>query len=174
MRTPFNFHFSGFNISTLCLFLFQFDFVQLRTKHLHGTLSVVLLRTGFRTLNLDSGRLVIQLHFGFYLVYVLSSGSTGTRSRDFDIGRVYINFDTIINQWININRSKGCMAFGIAIKRRNTHQTMDTVFAFEITKRIIAFKFQCYGFDSGHITFLIVQFLDFETVFFAPHHVHTH
>ena len=66
------------------------------------------------------------------------------------------------------------MAFCITVKWRDPDKPVDSVLSFEISKGILSINFQGYGFYSGYVTFLIVQFFDLKTLFFAPHHIHPH
>lgn len=66
------------------------------------------------------------------------------------------------------------MTLGVAVKRGDAHQSVDAVFAFQISERKIAFKLKGDGFDSGNVAFLEVELADFVTLLFAPHQVHAH
>ena len=110
----------------------------------------------------------------FNFVYVLSTCSGTSHRFKTDVSRINIDFNRVIHQRIYINRNETRMTFCITVKRRNSHQSVNAIFTFQITKSEFPFDFKGYSFYASNITFLEIQFTDFVALFVCPHRVHTH
>ena len=141
---------------------------------MHSPFAIGQLRTLNLTNHHNSRRDMRQLNLCLNFVHILSTGTTRTRSLHFNIIRIHLNLNGIIHQWIHIHRNKTRMAFRIRIKRRNPHQSVNTVFPFQIAKRKLTINFQRNRFHARNITFLIVQLLDLISILFSPHQIHAH
>ncbi len=60
------------------------------------------------------------------------------------------------------------------IEGRETHQPVNTVFAFQVSEGKFAFKFDGGRFDTSRIAILHIKGIDFIVVAFAPAEVHAH
>src|SRR5690554_1512747 len=169
LRTPFYGHFAILNFGTLCQLFAKFNFVKLRFQHLHGFFPIVELASGFAVVNYYPGRVVGKNSLSFYLVYVLSPSATTSGEIPRNIGRIYFNLNSIVYKWIYIYTYKTSMAFGVAVKRGDAHQSMHSVFTFEPPEGKFALNFQGDGFYACHISRLKVEFFYFIAVFLRPH-----
>ena len=100
-------------------------------------------------------------------VYMLSALSTGTVGIYTEVFRLNVNFNCIIQNRININRSKAGMTAGICIKRRNADQAVNTTLTLEITVNKVSAYLNCNRFDSA-FCFQLVYNLCFVAMAFCP------
>ena len=122
----------------------------------------------------DSTGLVGQYCFGFHLVNILTTGASTTGEVPGDLGGIDLDLNAVINEWIHINTRKTCMPFRIAVKRRNTNQTMDAIFTLQPTKSEFSFYFEGDCFYPCYISVLEIEFFYFIAVFLSPHQIHAH
>ena len=66
------------------------------------------------------------------------------------------------------------MASGIGVERRNSNQSVNTVFGLQVAVCERTFKLKCAGFDSGPVTICSVDLCHLHAVTLSPSDVHAH
>ena len=162
--------------------MFQLFVIQDRAQLTHGILTVLGLvaRLGVLNQNLllltGIGILVLitQTHTRFYLVDVLSTGTTASECIPRDSGHIHLHLNRIVHQRSDKDRSKRGHSLALSIVGRNTHQTMHAILTLQIAVGIIAFDVDRDGLDTSLIALLQVGNRDLVVVVLGPTHIHTH
>src|SRR5690625_7235507 len=89
-------------------------------------------------------------------VDVLTTCTTCPKCIPLKIGRIDFHFDILVDQRMYKNGSKRSHSFSLSIERTHSYQTMDPIFAFQHTKRIVSIDLKGYRFRSeerrvGHV-----------------------
>src|SRR5262249_7011807 len=118
-----------------------------------------MLRALILALDDDFGRivhLVCQTNGGVRHIYVLAASPARTIRVDPQTRRIDFHFDSLIHFGRDQHCSERRMPSPGCIKRRNTHETMYTVFRFEIAKSITPYDLKRSTFDACFFTGLEV------------------
>ena len=162
LASPFDFFLPCFYFGGCLTAFFQFQFVELTPQVAQSVLSILRLvaRLGIFDNYLVGlvgervDKFVVQTHSGFHFVDILTTCTRGTECIPRDTGRIHINLYAVINQRNYKNGSKRGHAFTLGVVRADTHQTMYSVFAFQIPVSHIAFYIEGYCFDASLVAFL--------------------
>ena len=71
-------------------------------------------------------------HAGLHLVDVLATVAAGTECVPFQVRRVYLDVDRVINQRIDENGRECGLALALGVERRKAHESVNAVLGFEI------------------------------------------
>ena len=104
---------------------------------------------------------------------MLSAGTAGTVRIDTNILITNLNIDLFVDIRHNIARYERCLAFSCRVERRNTDETVNAFFRFQIPVSVFAVDLECHGLHTGLITVQKVEFLDRKAFAFCPSGVHT-
>ena len=115
----------------------------------------------------DAHRRIGRLH-------ALAAVSGRKISIDTDIFGVDLQIFIVGNFRQHFNERKRGVAHLFGVKRRNAHQTMNTMLAFHVAVGVWPLDRDGHRFYPGHIPFLKVQLLDLVIVAFAPADIHPH
>ena len=118
--------------------------------------------------------MVAQAHTRLDLVHILTTGTTRAESIPRNIGRIDIDFDTVIYKRSNEYRGKRGHTFTLCIIGRDTYQTVYSVFAFEIAIGIIALDLYGSRLDPGLVAFENIGDSRLITMSLAPTQIKTH
>lgn len=118
---------------------------------------------------------VKQLYFGFYFIDILTTGATRTRSDDFNIGRIDVDFNRIINQRIKTYTETKEVCRLALLSKGEMRTNLCTPFSpLRYPKAKSPSISRVTVLIPAAFTFLKVEFFDFIARFFGPHHIHTH
>ena len=77
-------------------------------------------------------------HAGLDLVDVLATVAAGTECVPFQVRRVYLDVDGVIDQRIDENRRECGLALALGVERGKTHESVHAVLGFEIAVGVVA------------------------------------
>ena len=157
----------------LILVLLQSDLVQLGFQHFHGVLTVLQLAALGLAGSDNAGGLVDQTHSGRRFVDVLAACTGRTVNLHFNIRRVDLDFNIVIQFRHNLQAGKAGLAAGVGIKRADAHQAVHAVFTFQHTVSVGTLNHHRSGLDTGFIAFQHIQNFHGVAVGFGPAGVHT-
>ena len=98
LRAPLDLFLLTFEFGLFLLTLLELDVVQTGFEDSEGVLPVVKLRACLRVLHHDAARDVPHPDSCLHLVHVLSAGSAGTVGVPFEVGRVDLYLDRVIDK----------------------------------------------------------------------------
>ena len=84
----------------------------------------------------------------FDMLTACTAASVGINAQIF---RVDLDIQIFFDIRHNIQRYKGCLTLTLGIERRDTHQTVYTLFGFHITVCISSIDLECDGFNTGFL-----------------------
>ena len=97
---------------------------------------------------------MIKSYSRFYFVYVLSARAAAAKCVPADIGSIDLNIYVVIHHWIYIHRSKGSMAAVRRIERGEANQTVNAIFAFQVSESMVAFDLDGNRFNANPISII--------------------
>ena len=129
----------------------------MRAEESHGILFVFGLVAGFGVFDEDflflAGVgvfvLVAQAHAAFYFVDVLTAGTAAAEGVPAEARHIYNHFDGVIDQRCDADGSKGGHAFALGIEGADTDEPVDSGFALEVAKGVVAFDLHGDALDAG-------------------------
>ena len=111
---------------------------------------------------------------GLDLVDVLAAVATGTERVPFQVRRVYLDVDRVIDQRIDENGRECGLALALGVERRKAHESVHTILSLEIAVGIVALDLDRGRLYSRLVSFKKVSDSHFVTVPLAPAHIHPH
>ena len=157
--------------------------VELRLQQGHGPFLVLRLVACFRILDQDLLFLtcvrirvpIAQTDTRLHLVHVLTSSTRAAEGIPRQLSRIHIHLNRIVNQRSHKDRCEARHTLALCIERRNTHQSVHTILAFQVTVSIFAtLNLHGYTLDARLVTILQVTDCHLMTVSLGPAHIHTH
>ena len=113
-----------------------------------------------------------QAHRCFHFVHILSAGSARAHGFPCNIGRIYFNFNCIVDQRGNEYRGKRGLPFVLCIKWRKAYQAVHPVFTFEIPVSIVALNLYGAVFQPNVFSGQVFHHPEFVAICFGPAVVH--
>ena len=145
--------------------LLQLGLVETGTQHVPGLRLVLVLRALLLALHHDARRHVRDAHGRIGRVDMLAAGARRTVCVDAAIALVDVDLDRIVDDGIDPDGRERRVAPGIAVERRDPHETMHARFGLEPAIGIVALDEQRRRLDAGF--FAVMHFHQFDLVALA-------
>ena len=152
--------------------LLDLQFDQLGTQLLHTVILVLELGPLLLGGHHNAGGLVDQADGGGGFVDVLAAGTGGAVDLHFDVLRADLHLYVIGKLRHDLHSGKTGLAAGVGVKGRDADQTVDAVFALQQAVGILALDGNNGRFDTGLVTFLVVQRFPSVAVTLRPAGIH--
>jgi len=107
-----------------------------------------------------------------HLVDILSAGPAASESIPGDVGRIYFDFDGVIDQRRHEDRSKRSLPFVLGIEGRKPDEPVNSIFTFQISIGIISLEFYGTAFYPGFIPRLHIHDFHLVPILFSPTGIH--
>ena len=104
---------------------------------------------------------------------MLSAGTAGTVRIDTNVLVTHLNIDLFVDIRHNIAGHERSLAFSCRIERRNTDETVNAFFGFQVTVSILAIDLERNRLHTGLIAIQKIEFLDGKAFALCPSGVHT-
>ena len=144
-----DFGFGGVEFVERVASFFQFELVELRAQNFHGDFAVLVLATFVLALHHDVRGQVRQPDRAGRFVDVLAAVAAGAESVNAQVVGLDVDFDAIVDFRDDEGGGEGGVATRGLIKRRDTHEAMDTALAGEHAVGVFTFDLDCGGFDAA-------------------------
>ena len=182
LAAPLDFLLSRLNLGLFGLALLQGAVVELGAEEAHGVLAVFELLAAFGVLDEDFlflarigvDVLIAQAHARFHLIDVLAARAAGAEEVPADFGRVYVDFNRVVDKRGDEYGGKGRHALALGVVGRNAHEAVHAVLALEVAKGIVAFNLHRHGLDAGLVAVLQMGDGGFIAVGLGIAQIHAH
>ncbi len=160
------------DVRHLLRLLLLFQKLKLYLEHLHGLLSIMMLRTLILTLHHNPGGKVGNTDRRRCLVDMLPACAAGPVSVNLQIVIRNLNINLIRNIRHHVARGERSLPLPCRIKRRDPNQTVYALLRFQIPIGILSIHFKGHGLGSCDIPIQIIQHLDREAFLLCPPTIH--